>query len=268
MEWPEYERMYRVEDSHWWFVGRRQLARVFIEQQFVPNSRQRILDIGCGTGGNLVFLARWGQGSGIDLSPLALSLARCRRLPRLAQASGLALPYADHSFDLVTLFDVLYHRWISDDEQALKEAYRVLRPGGWLLLTDSALPSLWSIHDEIYYARQRYTLPAVQTKLIEVGFETGVFSYANSLLLPFVIAIRTLLRWLPVTEDVDVQSLPHWLNRLLMGVRSLEAFWLRQGHTLPLGSSLICFTQKPQAQGSNKFPDLFIEQRLEIRDSG
>lgn len=246
MEWPEYERMYRVEDSHWWFVGRRQLARIFIEQQFTSHSGQRILDVGCGTGGNLAFLAEWGQGSGIDLSPLALSLARCRRLPRLAQASGLALPYANHSFDLVTLFDVLYHRWISDDDQAIKEAYRVLRPGGWLLLTDSALPSLWSVHDEIYYARQRYTLTAVRTKLTEAGFGGGVFSYANTLLLPLVAATRIVTRWFPGAEDdVDVQPLPDWLNQLLVGVRSLETFWLCRGHTLPLGSSLICFTRKP-----------------------
>jgi SAM-dependent methyltransferase len=169
-------------------------------------------------------------------------------LPRLAQASGLALPYADGSFDLVTLFDVLYHRWITDDDQAVKEAYRVLRPGGWLLVTDSALPSLWSVHDEIYYARQRYTLEVVRTKVAEVGFEGGVFSYTNALLLPIVAATRTLLRWLPSTGDVDVQPLPIWLNRLLVGVRSLEAAWLRWGHTFPLGSSLICFTQKPPSQ--------------------
>lgn len=245
MDWPEYERMYQVEDSYWWFVARRQLAQVFIEQQFMPNSGRRILDIGCGTGGNLVFLARWGESSGLDLSLLALSLARCRRLPRLAQASGLALPYADYSFDLVTLFDVLYHRWITDDEQALKEAYRVLRPGGWLLLTDSALPSLWSVHDEIYYARQRYTLTAIRTKLTKIGFEAGIFSYTNTLLLPLVVAIRILIHWFPSAERVAIRPLPGWLNRLLIEVRSLEVVWLRRGHALSLGSSLIGFTQKP-----------------------
>jgi SAM-dependent methyltransferase len=246
MQWPEYERMYQVEDSYWWFVGRRRLANVLIERWITPCcSKPRILDIGCGTGGNLAFLARRGQGTGVDLSPLALSLARRRNLPGLAQASGLALPYPDQTFDLVTLFDVLYHRWISDDNRAIQEAYRVLRPGGWLLVTDSALPSLWSAHDEIYYARQRYTLAIVREKLNQVGFRAGFFSYTNALLLPFVAATRTMTRWLPSTGDVDLQPLPGWLNKLLTGVRGLEAAWLGRGGTFPLGSSLICLTQKP-----------------------
>lgn len=254
MEWPEYERMFRHEDSHWWFVGRRRLVQSLIERYTAARSSQRILDIGCGTGANLVFLARWGDSFGLDFSPLALSLASRRRLPRLAQASALALPYADQSFDMVTLFDVLYHRWITDDTQVINEAYRVLRPGGWLILTDSALPSLWSVHDEIYYARQRYTLESVQAQLVEVGFRGGIFSYANSLLLPFVVVTRMVTRWFPSAGDVDIQAVPAWLNHLLLGIRSLEALWLRRGHTFPLGSSLICLTRKPLADSITLSP--------------
>ncbi len=244
MERPEYERMFQVEDSHWWFVGRRQLALTLLDGWVKFKQRPRILDIGCGTGGNLAYLSRWGQGVGIDLSAVALEHARRRDLHGLAQASSLALPYPDGAFDVVTLFDVLYHRWVVNDDQAIREAYRVLKPGGWLLVTDSALPSLWSTHDEIYYARQRYTLPVIKDKLTQIGFAGGVFSYTNTLLLPLFVAERLLARWFHIAAD-DVQALPGWLNTLLLGLRSLETAWLGRGRGLPLGSSLVCLTQKP-----------------------
>jgi len=236
--------MYELEDSYWWFVGRRRLAASLIEQWMPSELVGPILDVGCGTGGNLAFLARWGRGVGIDLSPLALDFARRRRLPWLARASGLALPYASSTFSLVTAFDVLYHRWVTDDERVTRECYRVLRPGGWLLLTDSALSGLWSRHDEIYYARHRYALGEIRQKLCGAGFMLRKLSYTNALLLPVAATIRFLARWLPFADEVDLRPLPGWLNRALTGVLSLEAVWLRQG-TFPIGSSLICLAQKP-----------------------
>jgi SAM-dependent methyltransferase len=160
------------------------------------------------------------------------------------------LPFPDNIFSLVTAFDVLYHRWITDDSHAIGECYRVLRPGGWLLLTDSALPALWSRHDEIYYARQRYSVGNMRHKLCRAGFELHKLSYTNSLLLPVVATVRllssrtALARWFPSDGGADLMPLPGWLNRVLIGILSLEAFWLRWG-TLPIGSSLIGLAQKP-----------------------
>jgi SAM-dependent methyltransferase len=240
--------MYELEDSHWWFVGRRNLAMSLLDDWIALPPQARLLDVGCGTGGNLQALAGYGQGVGLDINPVAIELARRRSLPQLLQASGLTLPFASNTFDLVTIFDVLYHRWITDDHKALAEIYRVLRPGGWLLVTDSALPMLWSNHDETYYARQRYTLQNIREKLAEVGFEQRLCSYANMLLLPLFLLVRLTMAWLPLAENIDRQgTFPLWLNRLLTWVRGLEARWLRRGHTLPVGSSLVCLCQKPDA---------------------
>lgn len=246
MNRPEYESMYALEDSHWWFVGRRNLAFSLIEQWITLHPECHILDVGCGTGGNLQALKRYGQVAGLDISPIAIEFARRRPLPLLMQASGLALPFPDDTFDLITIFDVLYHRWITDDKNALTELYRAIRPGGWLLITDSALPILWSSHDEIYYARQRYTLRNLRDKLGQTGFELRVCSYANMLLLPIFLFMRLTMDWLPLANDIDRQgSFPAWLNWLLTHIRNLEAVWLRHRGTLPVGSSLICLVQKP-----------------------
>jgi SAM-dependent methyltransferase len=160
----------------------------------------------------------------------------------------LALPYPNNVFDLVTAFDVLYHCWITDDCQAIEECYRVLQPGGWLLLTDPALPGLWSTHDEIYYTRQRYTLDEISQKLAETGFKPRLCSYTNMLLLPLITMTRLVSRSLPSASRIDLQPLPTWLNQWLINIRHLETRWLRRGGALPIGSSLVCLTQKPSGK--------------------
>jgi SAM-dependent methyltransferase len=248
MESPEYERMYRLESWHWWFVSRRRIAIALIEEWTGVDSQRRILDVGCGTGGNLETLQRWGYPIGIDLSPLPLKLARGRGLTPLVQASALSLPYPSGVFELVTAFDVLYHQWVRDDDQAIREIYRVLCPSGWLLITDSALPGLWSKHDVTFQARQRYSLDDIRGKLTRAGFKPHQCSYTFTTLLPITIAIRLMMRWLPLSSELDLKPPPGWLNRGLIGIGSLERWWLRRKHTLPVGSSLICLAQKPPHQ--------------------
>lgn len=246
MKPAEYGLMYQVEDHHWWFVSRRRLAMRLLDQTPGLEPEAPILDIGCGTGGNLESLRLRGKAMGMDLSATALQLAHRRNLSRLLQGSALVLPYADQSFALVTAFDVLYHRWITDDQLALAEIYRVIRPGGWLLITDSAMPRFWSSHDELYYARQRYTLEDIQHKLQGAGFEVHFSSYRNALLLPLFLLVRLVLSWLPLTQSASGQQLPAtWLNRLLIQVGNLETSWLSWGKKFPLGSSLICLSRKP-----------------------
>ncbi len=245
MEAPEYERMYRLESWHWWFVSRRRLATALVEERLDVNPQQRILDVGCGTGGNMAALKQWGRVTGLDLSPLSLELARRRGPNQLLQASALTLPHPDSTFDLVTAFDVLYHQWVRNDDQAMREIYRILRPAGWLLITDSALPALWSKHDLTFQARQRYSLGDIHGKLTRAGFKPYQCSYTFTTLLPVTVAVRLLMRWLPFPADVELRPPPGWLNRLLIGISSWEAWWLRRRHTLPIGSSLICLAQKP-----------------------
>lgn len=245
MHRPEYEASYTLEDTHWWFVSRRQLTASLIEKWITFNSEANILDIGCGTGGNLQLLAQYGKATGLDLSPIALDFARRRQLPQLMQGSVLRLPYANDSFELVTTFDVLYHRWIIDDNCAIREIYRVLQPGGWFLITDSALPMLWSSHDEIYLARERYTMSDLRAKLNSVGFEVQICSYSNMLLFPIFLFVRLVMDRLPSNNDTRHGVFPDWLNGLLTRIRGLETIWLRRGGTLPIGSSVISLSQKP-----------------------
>jgi len=109
--------------------GWRTIAAVFSEM--VPGGRiGRLLDVGCGTGqSRQVYAERAGGYVGIDLSLEALSRAR-RKAPseRWSQADAMRLPFADGSMDVVAFSSVLHH--IPDPAPALREARRVLKPGG------------------------------------------------------------------------------------------------------------------------------------------
>lgn len=93
--------------------------------------RGDVLEAGCGTGLILERIAGFARSArGIDLSGGMLARARARGLD-VAQASVTALPYKDHSFDVVCSFKVLAH--VADIETALAEMARVTRPGGHVL---------------------------------------------------------------------------------------------------------------------------------------
>ena len=129
-----YPIMFRVEQSHWWYTGRRQILSGFLEDicRRVTDRRPRILDVGCGTGANLLMLSKFGDAEGVDLSEDALAFCRERGLENVKLGAAEKLPYDDGTFDLVTALDVVEH--LDDDLGGLSEMRRVLRPGGRVLL--------------------------------------------------------------------------------------------------------------------------------------
>ncbi len=144
MEPEQYALMARVERQHWWYVGMRRLASALLDDELpLPhhrascgrtNGRLRVLDAGCGTGGTTAWLQRYGPVVGVDLAAEAAGFWRQRGLPCMARGSVTELPFRAETFDLVTCFDVLYHRGVAAEGPALAEFWRVLRPGGVLLL--------------------------------------------------------------------------------------------------------------------------------------
>ena len=238
----EYAKMYAVEDTHWWFVGKRRLVRVLLEQLPTQPSRQ-ILDVGCGTGGIHALLRSCGSVCGVDASEQALALAARRRLAELKQAVLPNLPFEDGSFDLVTLFDVLYHRGVADDQQALAGVWRVLRPGGLLVLTDSAFGFLRSAHDTALHGARRYTVSQMRDKLQRARFRIIRLSYANFFIFLPVACWRLARRRADPAEGSDVHAVPAWLNAVMGLVYRVEA-GLFSRINLPFGTSIIGLAQK------------------------
>lgn len=241
----EYHTIYTVEDRHWWYVGMKRITLALLGDAYGPRTDLAILDAGSGTGGGMAYLARFGRVTGIDASPLALDFCRQRALERLGQASVTALPFAAASFDLVTSFDVLYHRAVGDPAVALREFHRVLRPGGRLLLRLPAYDWLRGRHDEVIHTERRFTAGVVSDMLCEIGLTVERLSYANTLLFPLALAKRLVERLAPRgdAQHSDIAPNPPWLDDTLAAVLSLEARWLRR-RDLPVGLSVVALARK------------------------
>jgi SAM-dependent methyltransferase len=247
VEIEEYRRLFELEDHLWWFEGMREISLSLLNR-FLPETRPlSILDAGCGTGGMLQHLSRYGSAVGVDLSHEALGFARRRKTGHLARASLPQLPFSAETFDLVTSFDVIYHRAIEDDELALAEIARVLRPQGTLLLRVPAHERLRSSHDEAVHTRQRYGRKELTEKLDRAGFRTIYVTYANCFLFPIAVLKRFAdRRSRKSNKSSDVQPLSASVNRLLLSVFRLEAQVVRRSR-LPFGLSLIAVARNPPA---------------------
>ena len=241
MERSEYEVMAAVERRHWWYGGMRAIAAALLDQVYAGRRDLAILDAGCGTGGNAIFLRRYGIVAGVDLAPEALELGGPRLPGALARASVLELPFADASFDLITSFDVLYHRAVPDEGRALAEMRRALRPGGRLLIRLPAYEFLRSKHDRAVHTRRRYTIAQARSLLSAGGFAIERGSYINSLLFPLPLAQRLLERAVPSVErdDSDLALPAAPVNELLRWPLAAEAAWLASGRSFPFGLSIL-----------------------------
>lgn len=244
MEKEEYRRLYELEDRLWWFVGMRHITLTLIDRFLDGSEDLLILDAGCGTGGMLPYLGRFGTRLGIDISDEALQFARLREKEPLARASVSNLPFTAHSFDLVTSFDVIYHRAVANDGIALAEMARVLRPSGSLLIRVPAYNWMRSAHDDAVHTGRRYTRRGLDKKLRSAGLRPRFLTYANTLLFPIAVAYRFLGKLQPHRRNgSDVGPMIPSLNRWFGAALKLEAGILRRSR-LPFGLSLIALAQK------------------------
>ena len=238
---PEvHAEMAAVQQRHWWFVARRRILAAVVEGLQLPHDA-RILELGCGSGGNLALLARFGQLQAVELDDQARALAQALKVCPV-QAGGLPddlpddLHSADGSFDLVCLLDVLEH--VADDGAALARVARLLKPGGRVLLTLPAYAWLWSAHDEAHHHHRRYRATQLRSRAAAAGLRPLRLGYFNSLLFPLIALVRLAGRLTGRSGASDAALPGPLINRALQAVFALERHVLP--HVLfPAGTSVL-----------------------------
>jgi SAM-dependent methyltransferase len=235
----DYElQTHQAEDRHWWYRGRRTVIDRVLAGLELPRDA-RILDAGCGSGRNMIELARYGTVTGVELSQTSVDIARARGCGEVVAGSVLEMPFEDASFDLAVSLDVIEH--LEDDLTALRELRRTVAPGGVLMVTVPAYKWLWSGHDEINHHHRRYTRRSLQAVAEQAGWQQARTTYFNSLLLPVAILLRVLDRFnrKPAESSLDLWVPPEPVNKVLEQPLTLEAAMIGHGGRIPAGLSLL-----------------------------
>jgi SAM-dependent methyltransferase len=240
----EYEQMYRVEDTHWWYGAlRRHVMDVVAAETRRLGRPPFVLDAGAGTGGMLAQLSPSAEAYGVEIAPEGIHFCRKRCLTRMVRGSVSELPFAASRFDVALSLDVLYHQGVPDDAAAARELARVLRPGGLLVLNLPASEALRGAHDTAVHTARRYSRRRVVQLLEQAGLCPIRVTYWNGLLLPLAAAARLLSRLRPGEPVSDLHPVPPRLNAALAGALRLEAALLARVD-LPFGLSLLAIARK------------------------
>jgi len=222
---------------HWWFRGRRAILETVLRRE-LPGEDHRIASLGCGPAEGLLWLQALagsaGRVVGVDLernhagTPAANVSCVVGRLE--------SLPLRPRGFDAVLALDVLEH--LDDDAAGLREAARLVAPGGMLLVTVPALPSLWGRQDVVSEHRRRYTRRTLEATFTLAGLENPRLTHFNMLLLPPI----AVLRWLGPANgggESDFEyNRPGAANELLAAVFGAERHLVGRV-PMPVGVSLM-----------------------------
>ena len=237
MEPDTYQLMRQIEDEHWWFVARRRILGALLSRLDIP-VKADILEVGCGTGGNIALLSRFGAVTCVEMDETAAEIARARNLaPVLNGKLPDGLPEFSQKFDVVTVFDVIEH--VEEDGASLEMLSSLLNPGGSIVVTVPAFNFLWSQHDDENHHQRRYRRRDLVSLANQCGLKLDYISYFNFWLFPPVAAVRLIRKVIPYQEAWQDMRMPNGLvNRILLSIFSSEKHLIGK-FSLPFGISLM-----------------------------
>ncbi len=239
-----YQHYFEVEKNHWLMKGRRAVCRALLND-IGAHKESSILDVGCGAGFLLGELQHDGytHAHGVDMEAGAIEFGKEKGVENLSVSRNEEIPFQNATQDIVISMDVLEHT--PDDASSIREMYRVLKPGGHMVIFVPAYMFLWGVQDEVAHHYRRYTLGTLIQRVRHVGGLTIVRrSYFNTFLFPLIAAVR-LLSWVfsfkSRESDFDLNNA--FLNAVFGAVFTLERACLRFVN-FPFGVSIALVVKK------------------------
>jgi len=237
----EYEFMFNIELYHWWYVNRKKLI---LKLLYLTNiSSPKILDVGMGTGGNLLEFSKLGQAFGIDVSEKAIEFCRKRNIKYICQSPAEKLPFKDKTFDIITCLDVLEH--VPEPVETLLELRRVIKDNGKIIITVPTFKILYTQRDEELYHLRHYEIKSLTDDINEAKLKVEKMNYFF-LILFFVITPVMILSKLFYEKYAYSNATtvpPKLINEILKILFKLETS-LSIKLRFPMGSSLYAVASK------------------------
>jgi len=244
MRADEFAKMRALESTHWWFRGRRYLLRSLVRRLGLHNAL--MLDAGCGTGFAGRELSPAGRVVSLDSTEAALG-TDFRGTACIANIEDT--PFPAETFDLIVAMDLLEH--LADDQPALREMYRICKPGGFLFVTVPAFPTLFSSHDKALGHFRRYSTSSLKESVGGAGFAIERLSYTVTSVFPLAAAYRMLRRKKASADSTatDLFPVPEPLNWALSLIMRMES-WLGWRIRLFFGLTAFALAMKPRSEGA------------------
>ena len=242
----EYARLERVEISHWFYAGKRQIVFACLHRLGALCPGRLLVDCGAGTGRFAREASRECTAVAVDDHDESLEIARKHLgADAVRRGSCTALPFADATADMVTALDVIEH--IEDDRSAVVEMARILKPGGVLVITVPAFQALWSDWDVSLHHFRRYRRPQLRQLLDSAGLEVLRCDYINVLAFPIVWVLRKWRGWFPGSPNhgglrAEEKIPPNWVNRLLQA--AFVRLAVQTAVSFPFGVGLLAVARR------------------------
>jgi SAM-dependent methyltransferase len=239
----EYATMAEREQTYWWHLGRLQIIQAYIKHVKGDKEKLKIMNIGCGTGGTIDMLEKFGIVDNADISDEAIRFMKESGYNRITKVDDIKLPFKDKSYDMVGAFDVLEH--IEDHIGALKEWGRILKDDGAIVITVPAYQWLWTNHDVSLYHKRRYTTKRLTEVAAEAGLKPEKKSYAIVFSLPLVVGFRFINKILGRKTDSETSyvDVPDWVNSFFTKLLCAEAK-VHGKAAFPFGTSVVTVLRK------------------------